>query len=209
MTGMCPATTMPPSTPTPFPIRSSTVNESARISLIGTSLNISILRLPRTAAARCAAPSPAMLLWRTSTRVNAPMTGTRYARRMPPSTPISLPCIPCRSSSETESSRIICTGMPRISPEPAQATAASSSSSGGSPSPSMQRRRAVLAGPPRNGLSSSSSSSSSSLSSRSTPRTAATLTSKPSQRSRARLGRRSSSRLGAAGAHDNAVAEVG
>ncbi|KOO26097.1 hypothetical protein Ctob_004704 [Chrysochromulina tobinii] len=127
-----------------------------------------------------------MLLRRMSTRVSAPMTGTRYARSMPPSTLIFLSC---RLSSETESSRIICTGMPRISPEPAQATAASSSSSGGSPSPSMQLRRAVLAGPPRRqGLSSSSSSSSSSLSSRSTARTAATLTSKPSQRSRARLG---------------------
>ncbi|KOO33715.1 hypothetical protein Ctob_014155, partial [Chrysochromulina tobinii] len=46
MTGMRPATTMPPSTPTSFPFRSSSLSESARISLIGISLNLSILRLP-------------------------------------------------------------------------------------------------------------------------------------------------------------------
>ncbi|KOO21821.1 hypothetical protein Ctob_007226 [Chrysochromulina tobinii] len=71
--------------------------------------------------------------------------------------------------------------MPRTSPEPAQATAASRSSSGGSPLPSMQLRRAALARPPRNSRSRLGVS-------RSTSRTAATLTVKPSQRSRARLG---------------------
>ncbi|KOO36034.1 hypothetical protein Ctob_015264 [Chrysochromulina tobinii] len=85
MTGIRPAMTMPPSTPTPFPFRSSSVSELARISLIGISLKFSILKLPRTAAASCTAPPPAMLFWRMSTRVNAPLTRRASAIAVMPS----------------------------------------------------------------------------------------------------------------------------
>ena len=50
ITGTRPATTMPPSTPMPLLLRSSSVKESARISLIGISLNTSMLVLASTAA---------------------------------------------------------------------------------------------------------------------------------------------------------------
>ena len=80
--GMRAATTMPPSSPIFLSFRSSTVMESARISLIGIPLNISILRLPRTAAESCAVPSPVILFQRTSTRIKEPVEMSDTKRMM-------------------------------------------------------------------------------------------------------------------------------
>ena len=70
--GMSPATTMMPSTPIFFSSKSSSMIESALISLIGISLNISMLRLPTTAAESCEAALPVKLLFRTSTHFGVP-----------------------------------------------------------------------------------------------------------------------------------------
>ncbi|KOO34936.1 hypothetical protein Ctob_016198 [Chrysochromulina tobinii] len=82
--GMRAATTMPPSLSIFLSFRSSSVMELARISLIGIPLNISILRLPRTAAESCAAPSPVILFPRTSMLVNEPLTRKASARALRP-----------------------------------------------------------------------------------------------------------------------------
>mmetsp|Transcript_15500 Transcript_15500/g.40832 ORF Transcript_15500/g.40832 Transcript_15500/m.40832 type:complete len:243 (+) Transcript_15500:500-1228(+) len=74
MTGSSPATTRPPTTSICCCDSSSLVRESARISLIGISLNFSILVLARTAAASCDAPSPEMLLLRTPAFVKEALT---------------------------------------------------------------------------------------------------------------------------------------
>ena len=91
--GRKPATTMPPSTPMLLPLRSSSVKESARISLMGISLNTSILVFARTADESCVAPSPAIPLSHVSTRVTE-----LYDRGTLKSSPWSqaLMCLACK-----------------------------------------------------------------------------------------------------------------